>query len=141
MASLVHLKNTYGPDTQQWIWGKTHTLTHNHPLGQQKPLDKVFSVGPLPVPGGREVPNNMSGTIGPAPWAVAYGPSTRRVIDFANPNLAVGINPVGQSGVVFDAHYADQARAFARGEYVRQYISVADVAGHTRSTLLLRAVP
>jgi len=141
MASLVHLKNTYGPDTQQWIWGKTHTLTHNHPLGQQKPLDKVFSVGPLPVPGGREVPNNMSGTIGPAPWAVAYGPSTRRVIDFANPNLAVGINPVGQSGVLFDAHYADQAQAFARGQYVRQHLSEADVVAHTRSTLLLRAVP
>jgi penicillin amidase len=141
MASLVHLKNTYGPDTQQWIWGKTHTLTHNHPLGQQKPLDKMFSVGPLPVPGGREVPNNMSGTIGPAPWAVAYGPSTRRVIDFANPSRAVGINPVGQSGVLFDGHYADQARAFARGEYVRQHLSEVDVAGHTRSTLLLRAVP
>ena len=141
MASLVHLKNTYGPDTQQWIWGKTHTLTHNHPLGQQKPLDKLFSIGPLPVPGGREVPNNMSGTIGPAPWAVAYGPSTRRVIDFANPNLAVGINPVGQSGVLFDAHYADQAQAFARGQYVRQHLSEADVVTHTRSTLLLRAIP
>ncbi len=140
-ASLVHLKNTYGPDTHQWVWGKTHTLTHNHPLGQQKPLDKLFSVGPLPVPGGREVPNNMSGTIGPAPWAVAYGPSTRRVIDFADPSLAVGINPVGQSGVLFDAHYADQAQAFARGDYVRQHLSETDVSAHTRSTLLLRAVP
>jgi penicillin amidase len=140
-ATLVHLKNTYGPDTNQWIWGKTHTLTHNHPMGQQKPLDKLFNVGALPVPGAREVPNNLAGPIGPAPWAVSYGPSTRAVVDFADASLAVGINPVGQSGVLFDAHYADQAKAFARGEYVRQYLSPTDVRAHTRSTLQLIAVP
>ncbi len=140
-AALVHLKNTYGPDTNQWVWGKTHTVTHKHPLGQQKPLDKLFDVGPLPVPGGRELPNNLAGSIGPAPWAVSYGPSTRQVMDFANPSQALGINPVGQSGVLFDAHYADQAKAFARGQYVRQYLSEGDVGAHTRSTLQLRAVP
>ena len=140
-AALVHLKNTYGPDTNQWVWGKTHTVTHKHPLGQQKPLDKIFNIGPLPVPGAREVPNNLSGTIGPAPWAVSYGPSTRRVVDFADASQALGINPVGQSGVLFDAHYADQAKAFARGQYVRQYLSAGDVNAHTRSTLQLRAVP
>lgn len=140
-AALVHLKNTYGPDTNQWVWGKTHTVTHKHPLGQQKPLNKLFDIGPLPVPGAREVPNNLSGNIGPAPWAVSYGPSTRRVVDFADASQALGINPVGQSGVLFDAHYADQAQAFARGQYVRQYLSVGDVNAHTRSTLQLRAVP
>ena len=140
-AALAHLKNTYGPDTNQWVWGKTHTVTHKHPLGQQKPLDKLFDIGPLPVPGGREVPNNLSGNIGPAPWAASYGPSTRRVVDFANPSQSLGINPVGQSGVLFDAHYADQAKAFARGQYVRQYLSAGDVNAHTRSTLQLRAVP
>jgi penicillin amidase len=140
-ATLVHLKNTYGPDTNQWVWGKTHTVTHKHPLGQQKPLNKLFDIGPLPVPGAREVPNNLSGNIGPAPWAVSYGPSTRRVVDFADASQSLGINPVGQSGVLFDAHYADQAKAFARGQYVRQYLSVGDVSAHTRSTLQLRAVP
>lgn len=140
-AALVHLKNTYGPDTNQWVWGKTHTVTHKHPLGQQKPLNKLFDIGPLPVPGAREVPNNLSGNIGPAPWAVSYGPSTRRVVDFADASRSMGINPVGQSGVLFDAHYADQAQAFARGQYVRQYLSVGDVGAHTRSTLQLRAVP
>ena len=38
-------------------------------------------------------------------------------------------------------HYADQAKAFARGQYVRQYLSAGDVNAHTRSTLQLRAVP
>jgi penicillin amidase len=108
-----------------------------HPLGQQKPLNWLFNVGPFAVPGGRETPNNLSGTVGPAPWAVAYGPSTRRVIDFATPDKSVGINPVGQSGVLFDRHYADQAERFAEGIYVRQRSSAADVANHTEGTLKL----
>jgi penicillin amidase len=136
-ATINHLRATLGADMTGWAWGKAHTLTHNHPLGQQKPLDKLFSVGPFPAPGGRELPNALGTAIGPAPWAVSYGPSTRRVIDFADASLALGINPVGQSGVVFDPHYRDQAATYIRGGYVRQWLAEADVAAHTRSVLTL----
>jgi penicillin amidase len=68
---------------------------------------------------------------------VSYGPSTRRVIDFADASQAQGINPVGQSGVLFDAHYQDQAQTFIAGGYVPQHLSQADVLAHTRSTLTL----
>jgi penicillin amidase len=60
------------------------------------------------------------------------------VIDFAQPDKSVGINPVGQSGVLFDAHYADQAELFAEGLYMRQFLSAADVKAHTKSTLTMR---
>jgi penicillin amidase len=90
------------------------------------------------VPGGRETPNNLSGRTGPAPWAVSYGPSTRRVIDFGAPEKSVGINPLGQSGVLFDTHYDDQSEKFAQGKYVRQRLSGADIASHTQSTLTLQ---
>jgi penicillin amidase len=136
--TLKHLESIYGKDLLQWNWGNAHTLVHAHPLGMQKPLDKIFNVGPFHVPGGRETPNNLNINIGPAPWVVKSGPSTRRVIDFAHPDKAVGINPVGQSGVLFDAHYSDQAAMFAEGIYVPQYLSTSDVKAHTRSTLTLR---
>lgn len=136
-ASLTHLQTTLGPDNAGWTWGKAHTLTHAHALAKQKPLDQVFNSGPFAAPGGRELPNNLAGSVGPAPWAVSYGPSTRRVIDFAAADKALGINPVGQSGVLFDAHYRDQAQTFIAGGYVPQHLSEADVASHTRSTLML----
>jgi penicillin amidase len=136
-ATQAHLKATLGTDSSRWTWGQAHTLTHPHPLGMQKPLDKIFDVGPFAVPGGHESPNNLSTKIGPAPWAVSDGPSTRRLIDFSNPAAALGINPVGQSGVLLDAHYADQASTYVRGGYVPQHLSPADVAANTRSTLTL----
>lgn len=136
-ATMVHLQNTFGKDTAQWTWGRAHTLTHNHPLGQQKPLDKLFSVGPFPAPGGREIPNALGQSVGPAPWAVTQGPSTRRIIDFADASQAVGINPVGQSGVWFDRHYRDQADTFMAGGYMHQWLKEQDIATHTRGTLVL----
>ena len=143
-ASLAHLKATLGEDVAQWQWGKAHTLTHGHPLGQQKPLDRVFNVGPFAAPGSHEVPNNLSAKIGPAPWPVTYGPSTRRLIDFADPEHSLTINPVGQSGVPFDRHFEDQAEAYIEGGYVQAYLSEEEVAANTRSTLRMlpvRAAP
>jgi penicillin amidase len=136
-ASLDHLKAALGKNFVDWGWGKAHTLTFKHPLAAQKPLDRLFNVGPFDVPGGREMPNNMASTLSPAPWAVNYGPSTRRQIDFADPEHSWAINPVGQSGVVFDRHYQDQAKTFVAGGYLPQHLSAADVKENTRSTLQL----
>lgn len=136
-ASIAHLKATLGDDSNQWLWGKAHTLTHGHPLGLQKPLDRVFNVGPFEAPGSHEVPNNLSARIGPAPWPVTYGPSTRRIIDFADPAHSLTINPVGQSGVLFDKHYDDQAEAYIEGIYQQAHFSEEEVAANTRSTLKL----
>jgi penicillin G amidase len=96
-------------------------------------------VGPFEVSGGRETPNNLSGPMGPAPWAVTYGPSTRRVIDFADASLSQGINPVGQSGVLFDKHYSDQAERYVQGIYASQRLRDDDIEAHTESRV--RMVP
>lgn len=135
--TIQHLESVYGKDLLKWNWGTAHTLTHAHPLGQQKPLDSIFNVGPFKVAGGRETPNNLNYQMGPAPWAVRSGPSTRRVVDFAHPDKAMGINPVGQSGVLFDAHYDDQAELFAQGLYQPMHLNKADVKASTKSTLTL----
>ena len=136
-GTLEHLRQQLGDDSSAWLWGKAHQLTHGHPLGQQKPLDRLFNVGPFAAPGGHETPNNLSHRVGPAPWDVVYGPSTRRLIDLADAGRSLGINPVGQSGVLFDEHYADQAEAYMRGDYVPMRLAEADVAANTRSELLL----
>ncbi|MHC8317216.1 penicillin acylase family protein [Pseudomonas sp. LB3P31] len=136
-ASLAQLRTTLGTDVTQWQWGKAHTLTHGHPLGQQKPLDRIFNVGPFAAPGTHEVPNNLSAKIGPAPWPVTYGPSTRRLIDFADPAHSLTVNPVGQSGVPFNSHYEDQAEAYIEGMYFQAYLNEEEVAANTRSTLKL----
>lgn len=137
-ASLAHLRTTLGADSAKWGWGQAHTLTHNHPLGQQQPLDRLFNVGPFAAPGGHETPNNLSHRVGPAPWQVIYGPSTRRLIDLADGAHGLGINPVGQSGVPFDRHYADQAETYIKGEYLPMHFNEEEVKANSRETLVLK---
>lgn len=137
-ASLAHLRKTLGEDSAKWSWGAAHTLTHNHPLGQQQPLDRLFNVGPFAAPGGHETPNNLSHRVGPAPWQVVYGPSTRRLIDLADGAHGLGINPVGQSGVPFDRHYADQSEAYIKGEYLPMHFNEDEVKANSRETLVLK---
>jgi penicillin amidase len=136
-AALSHLREARGISLPAWTWSQNHSVVHAHPLGRIKPLDRLFNVGPLPAPGGRELPNNLAQPLGPAPWSVTYGPSTRRVIDFAAPGQARGINPVGQSGVLFDAHYGDQARDYLAGQYHPMHLDASAVQRATRSTLQL----
>ena len=140
-ATIHHLQSVHGLSLSGWTWGHNHFLTHVHPLGRVKPLDWLFNVGPLEAPGGREIPNNMAQAIGPAPWSVVYGPSTRRLIDFADAGKALGINPVGQSGVWLDAHYQDQAQDYTAGRSQPMHLNPADVSAATRSTLLLQPAP
>lgn len=137
-ATIDHLQSEFGKTPASWVWSRTHTVTHKHTLGHRKPLNLLFDIGPFPAPGGREVINNLAQSVGPAPWAVSYGPSTRRLIDFAEPTRALGINPVGQSGVLFDAHRADQAATYIAGQYRPMFLSATDVAAQTRSTLVLQ---
>jgi penicillin amidase len=137
-ATMTHLKDTLGDSPTNWAWGAAHTLTHAHPMAAQPPFGWLFNVGPFEVPGGREVPNNMATPVGPAPWNVVYGPSTRRVIDFADANLAQGINPVGQSGVWLNTYHHDQAAAYAAGGYLPMHLSEKDVTGNTLGTLALK---
>ena len=136
-ASIAHLKAALGEDPGQWRWGQAHTLTHEHPLGRQKPLDWLFNVGPFAAPGSHEVPNNLSAKLGNAPWPVIYGPSTRRLIDFATPSHGLTINPVGQSGVPFDKHYRDQAESYIEGDYDKPHMEENEIQLNTRSTLRL----
>lgn len=136
-ASLTHLRSVLGNDVDAWSWGRGHTLTHQHPLGQQQPLAWLLNVGPFAAPGGHETPNNLSHKVGPAPWPVVYGPSTRRLVDLADADKALGGIPVGQSGVPFDAHYGDQAASHVAGKYQPQHLSEADVKANSLGTLTL----
>ena len=45
------------------------------------------------------------------------GPSTRRLVDFAEPEKAQLILPTGNSGHFTSPHYDDQAEMLVAGEY------------------------
>jgi penicillin amidase len=67
---------------------------------------------------------------------VDYGPSTRRIIDFADPENSYGINPTGQSGYFWDKHYKDQAKMFVKGKYRKQLIKRKEIEANMESKMV-----
>ena len=51
--TVQSLEKDYGSDLNSWEWGKIHTLEIKHLLGQKKPLNLLFNIGPFPVPGSK----------------------------------------------------------------------------------------
>ncbi len=118
MKTIDELVQEMGEDLQEWKWGKVHLVTHGHPIGKKKPMDKVFNVGPYSIAGGNQVINKMAFRIsGDAIHQVSSGPALRVILDFENIDEGVNVIPTGQSGNIFSPYYSDQAEMYVKGEY------------------------
>jgi len=132
-ASATELTDQLGSDPAQWTWGKVHTIEFVHPIGRQKPLDKLFNVGPSPVMGGKEVVNNVGFDFtGDGLYPALYGPSKRIVIDFADVENAVSVLPTGQSGHALSPHYSDQTPLYIAGKFRKMKMNRAEIE-HTQT--------
>ena len=136
-SMLTKLEEKYGSNIENWKWKNALVMQHSHPLGNVKPLDKVFNVGPFKAAGGNETINNMIFRLSDEDFVASYGPSTRRIIDFGDIENSWGINPTGQSGVIMDKHYSDQGEMYANGEFRRQYILKSEILEHQQGFLEL----
>jgi penicillin amidase len=134
--AVQSLEKDYGSNVNSWEWGRIHTLEIKHLLGRKKPLNLFFNIGPFPVPGSKGVVNQLRHKYGPKELKVSSGPSTRRVIDFGNPENSAGINPTGQAGYFFDQHYQNQTPLYLAGEYRKQRINRKGILTNQTSRLI-----
>jgi penicillin amidase len=106
------------PDMESWTWGRVHQLEFVHPVGRKKPFDKVFNLGPYPMPGSNEVVDKEGFAYSDkAVYTILSGPAMRLLMDFGNTHAAIGIIPTGQSGNFMSPHYSDQVNLFINGAY------------------------
>jgi penicillin amidase len=115
--ALADLQQRFGAEPKNWRWGALHQAVFEHPFGKRKPLDKVFDVGPFPAAGTATTVNKGDFSLN-TPFNLTSGPSMRQILDFAHPQSAYMVLPLGQSGQAMNAHYADQTALWLNGGYV-----------------------
>ncbi len=115
--TVARLKKELGGDIAQWRWGRIHTMTFTHPFGYLPWLGGIFNIGPIESTGGSDVINNMLNIDGGHNFSIVAGPSTRRLIDYADPEHSLAILPTGNSGNFMRPSYGDQAPLFMAGQY------------------------
>ncbi|MFT5877367.1 MAG: penicillin amidase [Dokdonia sp.] len=122
------LQTQLGNDISAWNWGKVHFIEHPHLIGKMKPLDLLFNVGPFAASGGEEVINKIAFQLNAdGVYISKSGPAMRILLDFADVENSVSINPTGASGNFMNTHYDDQAQMYVNGEFRKQKMNKADI--------------
>ncbi len=106
-GALDELRGKLGRNMAGWQWGKLHSITFGHPLGQVKPLNRIFNRGPFPVSGDTDTVCQMAFTPGKPYAATSWVPSFRQIIDLGDTRSGLFGYPTGQSGHPGSPHYAD----------------------------------
>lgn len=136
--SVAELKQQLGEDFSKWNWGKVHILTHAHALGAVKPLDKIFNVGPFPMPGGNETVNQQGFDLnGSGLYKTKFGAALRRIVDFAHRENALSILPTGESGNFMSDHYKDQAKMYSKDQYRPELTDRKSIEEKCKNVLIL----
>jgi len=79
------LKGRLGKDPDEWRWGSLQKMVIRHPLGML-PWNKRARVGTFEIPGTEESVSNASSMfLGPVGYMVFAGPSSRIIVDMAEP--------------------------------------------------------
>ncbi len=136
-ATIQRLQEKFGELIGDWQWGQLHQLTLEHPFGRQKPFEVIFNVGPLPVGGSPSTVNKGEYNFA-KPYAVNSGPSMRRIVDLAHPEMCLSIIPGGQSGQPLSPHYKDQVALWWKGQYRQVSMSPTRVSATAEEALRLQ---
>lgn len=136
--SLEELTKQFGNNSSDWEWEKAVTIEHPHPLGAQKPLDKIFNVRTEAVEANEEAVNKLAFKLnGEGIYKVTSGPAMRIILDFADVESSVSVLPTGNSGNRFSKHYADQKELYAKGKYRPQLMNEETIKEKSENKMVL----
>ena len=114
--AVRELRTQLGDDMDFWQWGRLHTLRFDHPLGQVKPLDRLFCRGPFPIGGDGDTP--CQSALGAGSYrATDWIPSYRQIVDLGNLSNSRAIHTTGQSGQPGSPHFDDFIPLWRDGRY------------------------
>ena len=136
-SALAGLRTKYGPDVQDWSWGRVRPLTLRNLVGDRPPLGRVFNRGPFPWGGdANTISQAPTDPMDPtaSPLIIA---SLRAVMDVGNWEDNSFSLAGGQSGNPASRHYDDLLPLWLCGEGVSVAWSAEKVDEIARSTLRL----
>ncbi|MFK7115043.1 penicillin acylase family protein [Flavobacterium oreochromis] len=134
--ALDNLVSQLGRTITDWQWGKVHKVEYKHPIGSLALFRPFFNIGVFQAPGSNEVINNvMFYYTDQDHYEISAGPSTRRVIDFADIENSLSILPTGQSGNPMSKHYNDQAQMYIDGKFRKMLLNKKEI--ESKSTKLI----
>jgi penicillin G amidase len=105
-GAIDDLSDRFGPDPQDWRWGRVHLLEFPHALGTQNSLLRRIFARAVEVGGGQETVAQVGWDPG-EPFKAIWAPCWRMVADPVAPQRSRWAQFTGESGHPASAHYDD----------------------------------
>jgi penicillin amidase len=135
--TAAFLAKELGPDRAGWRWGRLHRAEINHALGQVKPLDRLFNLGPFEV-GGHFATVWQSAVMPGMDFNLnGWSASNRHVYDLQDWDKSLAAVVPGQSGMVGSPHYGDQVEMWLKVGHHPLYYSGSSVESAAEHVLTL----
>ncbi len=134
-TAYAELRESLGPDSSQWTWGRLHTARFRHALDRIKNFEELFDLGPFARPGDEATVDATD-----SPWdgyAQVAGASYREILDLGDWDHSEAVNVPGQSGQPGSTHYSDLLPLWRDGEYFPLLYSRAAVEKKSTERLTL----
>jgi penicillin amidase len=137
-TSIQWLRKHLGKDVKNWKWGKIHRLRFPHPLGEVKPLDKIFNRGPFPIGGDTDTPFQTAMKPDEPFDFKSCGPTYRQILNSEDWEQSLQIYPIGQSGAIGSPNYDDWMNLWREGKYVPMLWSRERIEQNRKNQLNLK---
>jgi penicillin amidase len=115
-AALDAIEASFGADPAGWLWGRAHSYSWPHPLGEVGHLGELLNGPRLPCGGTENVINNVSPSSS-EPFVANSGPTYRLIADLSDPDTVYVNAHSPTSAHPASPHYADTIRDWADGNY------------------------
>lgn len=125
------------PGYENWAWGRLHTVTFGHIVGQTPATSVHFNRGPYPVGGDENTIFATGGGFTPEASTMVIAPPFRFIADLSDLSRSYGLLAPGNSGRPDSPHYDDQIDAWFKGKYHPMLYKREDVEQGAQKRLVL----
>lgn len=138
LGKTIHLlRQHYGDDENNWLWGGMHTIHLQHPLTRIPVLGRSWNVGSWPTDGDGYTVNQTDSKMQFPPDPVSVIASCRMILDVGGWDNSLAALPGGQSGHPASEHYMDGWTDWKNGQYHPMLFSKEKIEEATSGRLIL----
>ena len=138
--ALENLQASYGPEIENWRWGRAHrAFQKNQTLGNIPILGNFAHILNEADGGTQTLLRAASHSSNPMDFTATHGAALRMVVNFADIENSSFIISTGQSGNLLSKHYDDLSTLWATGEYLRLSTKRQIVEGNSESRMVVRS--
>ncbi|MCU0366273.1 MAG: penicillin acylase family protein, partial [Bacteroidales bacterium] len=127
----------YGGDTDNWRWGKIHSITFEHPMGSVKMVERLLRLNSKKYGVGGSYHTVEPYSFGPD-FSSDHGASERHIFNTADWDKSLTVIPTGTSGNPGSPFYLSQTDTYINNEFFAEPFTLDAVHAAKKYEMIFR---